>query len=319
MNGERYLGQAIDSVRTQSYSNWELLLVDDGSSDGSTAIAKLSQADDPQRIRHLEHPERANRGATASRNLGIEKARGEFLGFLDQDDVYLPFKLEREVPLLLAHPDAGMVVGQTLFVHEPGGRPDLAGSDHVPQFEAFGLPPDRLYQPPELLIRLLEDENSHPALCAVLARRSFCLEVGGFDRPEPDVYDDSTLLVKAYLQGPVFLSSGCSSAYRLNPGSRSLDYIDSGQFDPSRPNPARAAFLEWVETRMESEGITDRTLWHSLRWEQLPYRDPAKYRRTQVFAGLFGYPARIARSAIAPARSLRRWIRSRIHSLAVWR
>src|SRR4051812_4393313 len=190
MDGERFLGQAIESVRAQSYPNWELLLVDDGSTDRSTGIAERYEAAEPERVRRLEHAGHANHGATASRNLGLEQARGEFVGFLDQDDVYLPFKLEREVQLLLSHPDAGMVVGQTLFCHlaEETGEPE--GADHVPQFAAFGLPPERLYPPPQLLTRLLEDENSHPAICAVLARRAFCRDIGGFERPEPDVYDD---------------------------------------------------------------------------------------------------------------------------------
>lgn len=319
MNGERYLEQAIDSVRTQSYPKWELLLVDDGSSDGSTGIAKRRQAEDPARIRYVEHPAHDNRGATASRNLGIEEARGELLGFLDQDDIFLPFKLQREVPLLLAHPEAGMVVGQTLFVHDPAGRPDLGGSDHVPQFSAFGLPPDHLYEPPKLLIRLLEDENSHPAICAVLVRRSFCLEVGGFERPEPDVYDDSTLLAKAYLHGPVYLYGGCSSAYRVNTGSRSIDFVESGQYHPTRPNPARSAFLDWLEARMRAEGVSDPDLWRALDWEQLPYRDPARYRRAEVFGRVMGYPARAARWALTKSRALRRWTLSRAHSVGARR
>lgn len=69
-NAERYLDDTIRSVLAQSFREWELLLVDDGSTDGSTAIARRCAAADPARVRCLEHPGHANRGQFASRVLG---------------------------------------------------------------------------------------------------------------------------------------------------------------------------------------------------------------------------------------------------------
>src|ERR1700691_6786421 len=95
-NTERFLQEAIESVLAQTYSNWELLLVDDGSTDGSTAIAHRYADRAPAKIRYLAHPGRENRGLSASRNLGIAGAGGEFLALLDADDVWLPQKLEQQ-------------------------------------------------------------------------------------------------------------------------------------------------------------------------------------------------------------------------------
>ena len=122
LNEERFLGEAIASVRSQSLDGWELLLVDDGSTDASAALAREAAASEPERIRYLEHPGHANRGMSASRNLGLAATRGEFVAFLDADDVWLPERLERAVALLDAHPEAEMVYGRTQYWRSWSGR-----------------------------------------------------------------------------------------------------------------------------------------------------------------------------------------------------
>src|SRR5260221_13006285 len=96
LNEERFLAEAVESVLAQSFVDWELLLVDDGSTDGSAALAG-SFARKHHRIRYLRHPDRANHGMSASRNLGLDHARGQFVGFLDADDVWLPNKLSEQL------------------------------------------------------------------------------------------------------------------------------------------------------------------------------------------------------------------------------
>lgn len=98
-NAVSTLGQAIASVQAQTRPDWEALLVDDGSTDGSVDVAKRAVAMDP-RLRLLHPPTRL--GAAGARNLGIQSARGRYIGFLDADDLWLPQKLELQVPKLLA-------------------------------------------------------------------------------------------------------------------------------------------------------------------------------------------------------------------------
>src|SRR5918994_2063107 len=92
LDEERFIEEAIKSVFAQTYENWELLLVDDGSTDGSTQIALRYAERHPGKVRYLEHPGHQNRGMSASRNLGISQAKGEYVALLDADDVWLPHK-----------------------------------------------------------------------------------------------------------------------------------------------------------------------------------------------------------------------------------
>ena len=97
-NEERFLRAAIATVTDQTFADWELLLVDDGSTDASAAIAAAAEAAD-QRLRVLRHPGGSNRGLPASRNLGLQHARADLIAFLDADDSWEPQKLERQVAL----------------------------------------------------------------------------------------------------------------------------------------------------------------------------------------------------------------------------
>ncbi len=116
-NAEEFLQEAIESVLAQSYENWELLLIDDGSQDNSTAIARNFAVKHPEKIFYIEHDHHQNRGAAASRNVGLRIARGEYIAILDSDDVWLPHKLDRQVAILQAEPRATMVYGVSLYWH----------------------------------------------------------------------------------------------------------------------------------------------------------------------------------------------------------
>ena len=97
-NRERYLADAVDSVLAQTFTDFELLIVDDGSRDRTVEIAKSYR--DP-RIRLVRHER--NRGVAAARNTGVAEARGAYVAFLDSDDVAYPDRLARQVAFLDAH------------------------------------------------------------------------------------------------------------------------------------------------------------------------------------------------------------------------
>lgn len=113
-NEERFLQEAIDSVFAQSYDNWEMLLVDDGSTDKSSEIALGYAERYSEKMLYLEHDGHRNRGTSASRNLAIRNAKGEYIAFLDADDVWLPCILEQQVAIMDSQPEAALVCGQTL-------------------------------------------------------------------------------------------------------------------------------------------------------------------------------------------------------------
>jgi len=97
-NVEQYIPEAITSVLNQTYTNWELLITDDASSDRTVAIIQDFQKND-SRIKLFQLDE--NSGAAVARNTSIENAKGQFIAFLDGDDVWLPAKLETQIDTML--------------------------------------------------------------------------------------------------------------------------------------------------------------------------------------------------------------------------
>ena len=204
-NGARLMREAVDSVLRQTYPHWELLLVDDGSNDGSTAAARAFAAAHPDRIRYLAHEGRANRGASASRNLGASAARGEYLAFLDADDVFFPDKLEAQVPLLDAHPETGMLYAATEYWHGWTGRPEDRARDWT--WRHFGVPADAVSAPPRLLATFLRDGGTVPCMGSVLARRAAVEAVGGWEDAFHHICTDQVFHAKMALHWPIFVAS----------------------------------------------------------------------------------------------------------------
>lgn len=113
-NTEIFLGAAIRSVLSQTFSSWELLLLDDESPGEAHLIA--SQFID-SRIRYLVHP---NSGPSFTRNRGIRESRGKYIAFLDSDDIWLPEKLEKQMEVFQSRPDVGVVFSQRDTIDQSG-------------------------------------------------------------------------------------------------------------------------------------------------------------------------------------------------------
>ena len=128
-NRERYLGAALESILGQDYRPLEVILVDDGSTDGTARVARSYPG-----VRYLYQP---NQGAAAARNAGVAASRGEFLSFLDSDDVWTPRKLSLQVDFLLKHPEIGYCLARMQNFPEPGCplpprvQPEEAGAPEV--------------------------------------------------------------------------------------------------------------------------------------------------------------------------------------------
>ena len=159
-NQAAWLGHAIESVRAQSFEDWELVVVDDGSTDATREVASRHTADG--RIRYV-HQARGER--SAARNRGIAASSAPLVAFLDADDVWLPEKLAKQVTALAADPIAGLCYTPARFI-DAAGRP---------------LP---IRKPPraisgEVFARLMR--GNVIILASVLVRRRCLEEVGGFD------------------------------------------------------------------------------------------------------------------------------------------
>lgn len=128
-NGARFLRAALESVFAQTYQPFEVIVVDDGSSDDSRVIA--------QSFPDVRYIQQANQGVAAARNNGIEAARGDFFAFLDQDDLWTPEKLKLQMDHLLTHPELGYTLTQQKYFLNPGAampawfRKELFDSVHT--------------------------------------------------------------------------------------------------------------------------------------------------------------------------------------------
>ncbi len=124
-NQEKFLAQAIESVLAQDFTDWELVIGEDCSTDGTLAVATRYEAAHPDRIRLLR--DEVNLGGRGNYIRTLTACRGEFLAQLDGDDYWMdPTKLSRQVALLDAHPECALVFGATLNDREtPGMTPEV--------------------------------------------------------------------------------------------------------------------------------------------------------------------------------------------------
>jgi len=111
-NGERFVGQAIESILGQTYTPFEIICVDDGSTDGTEAVVRGFG-------NRVQYVHQKNAGPATARNTGARSARGEFLAFLDSDDTWVPEKLMVQVAHLRNNPDHGFCVAHVQNFWEP--------------------------------------------------------------------------------------------------------------------------------------------------------------------------------------------------------
>ena len=281
LNEEKYLAEAIESVVAQSYPHWELLLVDDGSTDASEAIARAYCERFPGQILYLTHDGRANRGMSASRNLGLRHSRGEFVAFLDGDDCWYPDKLERQVALFDRNPEAVMVCGATLYWHSwdaPSGVRDQV--KHVGQrstsngAEVLGLELDELYGRGELMRRLYPlGKGLTPSSSGNIFRRDVVMRVGGYEEAFRGLFEDQVFRAKIYLQGPIFVSSQVFDRYRQHTEScYQLSKATGGS------DPARHRFFLWLADYLDQVDCRDWIVRLRLRRKILRYAYPSLHR-----------------------------------------
>ncbi|WP_246198802.1 glycosyltransferase family 2 protein [Sodalinema gerasimenkoae] len=176
-NGGRFLGEAIASVLAQTYTDWELIVVDDGSTE---AIEPLI-APYGSRLRYIRQE---NQGVAVARNRGLEVARGEFIAFLDQDDWFEPDKLEVQVAALQESPHLGMVHSGWFVVDAAGERLSTVNPrEGIPELDLAAW---LLWKP--------------VFLGAMLFRRSCFEGVGGFDK-KLEKTPDVALVLRLILKG----------------------------------------------------------------------------------------------------------------------
>lgn len=258
LNAAPFLEEAIESVRAQTYPHWELLLCDDGSTDGSSAIARRFAELDPTRIRHLTHDDGETHGASAARNLGLRSARGDLVALLDGDDVWLPNKLEEQVAIMNERPDADALYGDTLSWYGWTGVPEDAARDVTPK---SGMPGGTLLAPRELITRMLRHEIIVPCTCSMIVRADAVRRSGGFVDELRYIYTDQAFYARLSMVASVLYVDRCWDRYRRHAASAYSTVQRSGG-----SRAARSRYLTWLDGYLDtSEGERDPALRTALR------------------------------------------------------
>lgn len=258
LNAEEFMEEAIESVFAQTYEHWELLLVDDGSSDRSTAIALQYAHKNPAKIRYLEHQEHQNLGTSASRNLGINDAQGEYIAFLDADDVWLPQTLEQQVAIMQAYPEAAMAYGRMQLWYSWTSKHSNSYQD---RFFALGVPPNSLIEPPKLLINTLNYYYQEPGMGNAIIRATVLAKLGNFEEYFRGWGEDKVFYAKLQLNAPIFVSGECWLKYRQH--SASLCHKIEG--DKKLISVALQDFIQWLEGYLVRQGMNNTEVWKVLQ------------------------------------------------------
>lgn len=298
---EAFFAEAIESVLTQTYPAWELLLVDDGSQDGSRAIAERFRVCHPDRIQCLEHEGHANLGISASRNLGLQHARGSLIAFLDADDRWVPTKLADQVAIARHYPEVGLFVAATRYWYSWSGRPEDQDKDELMQ---VGGPLDRVCHPAELVPILYPlGRGTAPSMNTVLARRSMIERIGGFEERFRGAFEDQAFLIKAYLWERVYISSLHSDDYRRErPGSiTSTELAGKARGEP-RGEP-HYRFYSWLEGFLLGHGLKGSLAWR-LTQDRLRNPDLRRLRHPLRW--------RLETAILVPLKSAARFLRRRL-------
>ncbi len=205
-NRAQYLDRAISSVLNQSYSDFELIIVDDASTDDTEKVVRSFKDD---RIRYIRNTK--NLGGAEARNIGISMSKGKFIAFQDSDDYWLPDKLEIQMKAFEeAEPDVAVVY--TAFKKKTGNREIIIPPPEVKKKEGY------IYK------ELLYHVNFIGTPTAVV-RKKVLQEIGGFDKRFPRLQDWDLFLRIAKKYKFKFINKPLLEAYHV-PGSISTD-VDS--------------------------------------------------------------------------------------------
>jgi len=262
-NAAAFLAQTIDSVRAQTFEDWELLIVDDGSSDGTPALARSRCLRDA-RIRLLHQ---GNAGPSAARNRAMRAARGAFFAFLDSDDAWDPTFLEEQLAVFRAFPDTALVTGVARF--RGGPRDGAAMRPFTPGY-------------PVLTLRDILADDTAVFIMTVFRRRVFDT-IGGLDESQWRSEDYDFWLRAAAAGFVVRRNPRPLGHYRVRDGSLSRNTVDMlrgllRSYDKARPvcpeGTAERAVLEAQVARFERELLLAEA---KLALEQQAYSEAARH------------------------------------------
>lgn len=240
-NGEKYLREAIDSVFAQTYQNWEIIFWDNQSTDSTREIVESYKS---EKIRYFYAPKHTPLGE--ARNLAVEKANGEYINFLDADDVWMPEKLEKQIALVEPGIIETILTGYDIIADEKAKKLAL--------YAAFMYYKDKIVKG----VLTFEDfllDGPLVVFSSVLFNKKIFDSVGGIN-PKFEQNEDFDIILKSASKANVGYVKQCCTKYRLHSGNNStvngvLGYLENREIFNSLPDsPALERAKEINETRI---------------------------------------------------------------------
>jgi glycosyltransferase involved in cell wall biosynthesis len=284
-NYARFIDQAIESVVAQTFADWELIVVDDGSTDGTEAVVAPHLID--RRIRYVRSD---SLGQSRAKNLGLGLTAGEFVAFLDADDAWLPTKLERQLAVFRANPAAGVGFTGRRIIDEAGREVSVS------------VPPSADQRGD--VLRAVFQKN-FVCFSSVMVRRAVFDHVGGFD-PDLDLSIDYDLWLRVAAHHPFDFAAEPLVLYRTGHGNLSKKLTD--RVATALSIMTRALFRRGLRHRIPRPVIREgyASLCHTLGYV-LRDAEPGTAARWYLRAGAWsGRPVGVARGWLACAA---RWAR----------
>lgn len=282
-NEERFLADAVASVASQVGPSWELILVDDGSTDRSGEIARMLASSFPGWIRCLTHPDGHNHGMSASRNLGINAARGRWITFLDADDTWSAGKLAAQHHALERNGSVKVLVSPACWwwswnpnAEQPDWIQELP-TGHRPQ--RSGIERDdpvrsTIVEPPVLVAAFLQDEWK--SICDVVVHRDVIAEIGGYEPTFAGMFEDQVFHIKLLSRYAAVVTGNSWYRYRQHDGACTATAHAAGGHLRSRQ-----AFLDWAFrylNRIDHPVTVTTSEWQALNMEVRQQRRTGRWR-----------------------------------------
>lgn len=275
LNAEKFIAESVQSVLQQTCSNWELLLVDDGSIDRSTEIAKAFERQYSPKVRYICHENRQNLGISASRNLGIQMSKGAYIAFLDADDIWPPDKLEIQIKEFRQNPTAGMVYGKHRYWYSWDKASKQSHADYI---QDHMVRADRIINPPDLIILLLRQIATMPGICNIMFKRRVLEKVSGFENSFRTFYEDQVIISKVCLSFPVYVSNAIVAFYRQHSHSMCAEM---GKTKAWRIESDK--YLDWFQSHISEHKFCNRDVWAAWRFAVLLNKHQWLRRSKKIF------------------------------------
>jgi glycosyltransferase involved in cell wall biosynthesis len=240
-NSEKYLSEAVESAVSNDWPDKEIIIVDDGSTDGTRHVACGLERSHGGVVRFLPSADGRNRGVSHARNRAAREARGEMLSFLDADDRFLQDHLASSVGALRERPEVAFTYARIRYLFDMDREALKLEGDEWGSGPARGIVPDAFE-------RLLE-RNFIP-LQTVVCRREQFLQAGGFDEGLEFQHEDYLLWAKLSCRHPLFYLDRVGAEYRIHPASYSTNL--------RRDVVVSAQEVEFLERVSRAVGESDR-------------------------------------------------------------